>query len=264
MFGFLKDILKSREEKIIYRKDTPYNKITVLDDGQKLKLILDRSHNLHSVLSKNRFITGSYWDMCAILSLLLSLERGSVLILGFGGGSVSRIIKTISPSIKVFGVDIDKEVLAVARRFFDAKADYLLVDDFDSFIRYVRKVFTVIFVDVFREAMIPFKIFEKSFWCDLSEKSEVGVIVNTISMIQAEGIKEMSQNFFPISKIVRNRESENYVVVSIKHLDDVIIRERELKIKEILSMKSEKSENIAHDLKDIFLTLDYVVSSILQ
>ncbi len=265
MFGFFKDIFKTREgEKVIYRKDTPYNRILVLDDGQKLKLILDPSYNLHSVLFKNKVITGSYWDMCAILSLFFSFEGGTVLILGFGGGSVSRIIKSLAPWIKVLGVDIDKEVLHVARKFFDAKADYLLVDKFDSFIEYVRMKFKVVFVDVFQNAMIPFSIFEQDFWSNISGKSEYGVIVNTVSVIQAEGIREVSRKFFPVSKIVKNPESENYVVVNLREFDKDFFKSRAQNIKELLQIKSEKSKNLAHDIRDILLTIDYILDAILR
>lgn len=64
--------------------------------------------------------TGSVWD--AIAAPLLSLpvgRRRNVLVLGLGGGSAARIVRALAPAARIVGVELDREVIAAARRHLD-------------------------------------------------------------------------------------------------------------------------------------------------
>ncbi len=64
-------------------------------------------------------MTGGSWDLLAAPVLLASTERAPrVLLLGVGGGTVIRVVRALRPDADVVGVDLDAEVLAVARREF--------------------------------------------------------------------------------------------------------------------------------------------------
>lgn len=267
MIELIKDILNIREEKILYRKDTPYNNIVVIDDGKKIKLILDSSYNLHSVLVRGSFFTGSYWDVCALLALLMcaNLKNSSIVILGFGGGSVSRIIKHLSPNIKVVGVDIDKHVLFVAKQLFNSSADLLVVSEFSSFLETVKRKFSVIFIDVFQKATVPYSLFEENIWELISQKTEYGFVVNTISIIQSEGIIAASKKFFPKVKVLKSPESANYIVFGIKSAETNvmnILEQNFVYIQKTLENKLEKSKILNNELTDILATLNYIFESV--
>lgn len=67
--------------------------------------------------------TGSVWDaLGAALLALPARRRRSVLLLGLGGGSAARLVRALAPQARIVGVEIDPEVVAAARRFFELDA----------------------------------------------------------------------------------------------------------------------------------------------
>jgi len=96
--------------------------------------------------------TGSVWDaLAAPLLLLPPARRRSVLVLGLGGGSVARLVRTIAPRARIVGVEVDPEVVAAARRWFDL--DELGIEvvpgDAHAYLRRARRRFDAIIEDVF-------------------------------------------------------------------------------------------------------------------
>lgn len=63
--------------------------------------------------------TGSVWDaLAAPLLLLPPARRRRVLILGLGGGSAARLVRALAPRAAIVGVELDRAVIAAARRHF--------------------------------------------------------------------------------------------------------------------------------------------------
>eukprot|EP00931_Biecheleriopsis_adriatica_P051425 TRINITY_DN29822_c0_g1_i2.p1 TRINITY_DN29822_c0_g1~~TRINITY_DN29822_c0_g1_i2.p1 ORF type:complete len:258 (-),score=64.55 TRINITY_DN29822_c0_g1_i2:335-1108(-) len=64
--------------------------------------------------------TGCIWDcLAAPLLALPAPRRRRVLMLGLGGGSVARVIRALAPESTIVGVEIDQEVVEVARAELD-------------------------------------------------------------------------------------------------------------------------------------------------
>jgi predicted membrane-bound spermidine synthase len=72
-----------------------------------------------SVWRPGRDLTEGSWDLLAAPVLLTGGEAPRVLLLGAGGGTVIRVIRALRPAARITAVDLDAEVLAVARREFD-------------------------------------------------------------------------------------------------------------------------------------------------
>jgi predicted membrane-bound spermidine synthase len=72
-----------------------------------------------SVWPSRRATTNGSWDLLAAPVLLAPTGRAPrVLLLGVGGGTVIRVIRALRPEAAVIAVDLDAEVLTVARREF--------------------------------------------------------------------------------------------------------------------------------------------------
>lgn len=96
--------------------------------------------------------TGSVWD--ALVAPLLALppaRRRSVLILGLGGGSAARIVRAIAPAARIVGVELDRGVVAAARRHFDLDAlgVEIVCDDARAVLTRERRRFDLVIDDVF-------------------------------------------------------------------------------------------------------------------
>jgi precorrin-6B methylase 2 len=123
---------------------------------QGLELRVDGT--LASLLKPGRVTSGPVWD--AIAAPLLALPpdcRRSLLMVGFGAGSVARLARALAPSLHIVGVERDEEVLAVARREFglDALEAELVVDDALSFLKREGRVFDVVVEDLFGGSRSP-------------------------------------------------------------------------------------------------------------
>jgi spermidine synthase len=105
-----------------------------------------------SLLRPGRATTGSVWDAIAAPVLALPPQRRRrFLILGLGGGSVARVLRAVAPRSEIVGVEIDREVIAAARRHFglDGLGVELVRDDALAVLGRERRRFDAIFDDVF-------------------------------------------------------------------------------------------------------------------
>lgn len=96
--------------------------------------------------------TGSVWDALAAPVLALAPERRRrVLMLGLGGGSAARIVRAIAPRAHILAVELDAEVVAAARRWFDLDRLGLevAVADAREFLARERRRFDAVLDDVF-------------------------------------------------------------------------------------------------------------------
>jgi SAM-dependent methyltransferase len=96
--------------------------------------------------------TGSVWDALAIPLLALpAARRRSVLLLGLGGASAARLVRTVAPRARIVGVEIDAEVVRAARRWFGLDALRVSVRRADArvFLARERRRFDLVLDDVF-------------------------------------------------------------------------------------------------------------------
>nr|ACD56612.1 hypothetical protein [Gossypioides kirkii] len=89
---------------------TQYNDILIVDTPQSRMLLLDSTHNVHSVLQKgDEKWTGSYWD--EFVSLPPIVPEGPIAIYGLGGGTAAHLMLDVWPSLQLEGWEIDEIIL---------------------------------------------------------------------------------------------------------------------------------------------------------
>jgi len=96
--------------------------------------------------------TGTVWDaLAAPLLLLPPARRRSILVLGMGGGSAARLARSVAPRARIVGVELDREVVRAARRWFDLDELRIevVVGDAHAYLRRARRRFDAILEDVF-------------------------------------------------------------------------------------------------------------------
>ncbi len=91
----------------------------------------------------------------------------NILVLGVAGGSV---IKTLANEIKfkgkITGVEIDKEVVAIANTYFklnEIKNLDLIIDDAFEFVLKTKTKYDLIIIDIFQDTTMPNFLFEDFF-----------------------------------------------------------------------------------------------------
>jgi SAM-dependent methyltransferase len=96
--------------------------------------------------------TGLVWDaLVAPLLLLPPRRRRRVLVLGLGGGSAARLARALAPRARIVGVELDRAVVAAARRRLDLDAlgVEVVIGDALAFLERTRERFDAILEDLF-------------------------------------------------------------------------------------------------------------------
>lgn len=106
---------------------------------------------LASSYRSGRSLTGLVWWALAAPVLLAGGRRRRVLLLGLAAGSVARAIRALDPDAEIVGVEIDRQVLRLARRHFglgELRVE-VIAGDALAYLRRERRLFDVVVEDLF-------------------------------------------------------------------------------------------------------------------
>jgi spermidine synthase len=136
-------------------------------------------------LTQSGQVIEKIWGRAFKKLLPLAFKPTSVLILGFGAGSVAKVISKKWSKAKITGIEIDPVVIKIAKEYFGADkiANLKIINqDAESYIKKVSKIkqeFDLVLVDCYQGYKIP-KIFEDiTFLRSLKKKGKV-VLVNRL------------------------------------------------------------------------------------
>ncbi|EYU31224.1 hypothetical protein MIMGU_mgv1a019345mg [Erythranthe guttata] len=115
---------EEEEFHVLTSVQTSYNQIVILDTPNSRLLLLDSTHNVHSMLNKSiSKWTGSCWDEFAVLPPVV--PKGPIAIFGLGGGTAAHLILQLWPSLQLEGWEIDGILI-------DKSRDYLGLCDIEK------------------------------------------------------------------------------------------------------------------------------------
>ncbi|KAM1454967.1 hypothetical protein EV1_004342 [Malus domestica] len=80
-------------------------------------LLLDSSHNVHSIVYKDQKWTASYWICDEFASLPAIVPKGPIAILGLDGGTAAHLMLILGPSLQLEGWEIDQIFIDKAREY---------------------------------------------------------------------------------------------------------------------------------------------------
>jgi spermidine synthase len=177
---------------ILYRKDTAYHRVFVVQDEERRYLRFGSSYQ--SAMDLNDRFTGFIYTSYFDLGLAYAPNAGNVLFVGLGGGSAPKRFWRDFPGLNLQVVELDPVVVDVARRFFRVPNDPRLQIDVDDGRRYLVKhgeLYDVIALDTFFEDGIPFHLTTREFLELVHDRLEPGgvVVTNTIGTMSGEGSK---------------------------------------------------------------------------
>ena len=137
-----------------------YNRLEVI--RQKGKLVLNAPHVNYSFGSLHEVFQSVFRQLAPDFS-----QIKSVLILGFGAGSVAHILqKENGCPCSITGVEIDEEVIALAKKHFglgELKNLDIHISDAAGFLSKETKPYHFIVVDIFLDHRTPEKFLHSAF-----------------------------------------------------------------------------------------------------
>jgi spermidine synthase len=156
------------QDKTLYEKESPYNTIVVTEDDRGLRTLwFERNGVRQSVVDPD---DPDHLELPYLKAMLVGMalveEPQRILVIGLGGGTLPRFIHKHYPKTTIDVVDIDPDVVEVAKRFFAFREDATLrahVADGRRFIEDTRVRYDVIFLDAFGSENIPYDLATQEF-----------------------------------------------------------------------------------------------------
>jgi spermidine synthase len=177
--------------KVLFRKDTEYHQLAVVQDGDTRVLRFGSSFQSAMNVTRPFATEFSYTDLFS-LATLYRPSADSMLFLGLGGGSAPKRMWRDFPELRIDVVELDPVVVDVARRYFAVPDDpRLRIENEDGrlFLAKTDRKWDAIAIDVFYEDGIPFHMSTFEFLELARERLEPGgvVLMNVIGSISDSG-----------------------------------------------------------------------------
>jgi spermidine synthase len=145
---------------VIYEKVSPYNTVIVTEDPRGMRtLLFERGGTRQSVVKPGDpdHLELAY-ARAALAGLALCGEPRRMLVVGLGGATLPTFLRKYYPDAAIDIVEIDPEVVDVAKKFFGFREDERMrayVADGRRFIEGSREPYDVIFLDAYGARNVP-------------------------------------------------------------------------------------------------------------
>lgn len=147
------------EEKVLYEKPSPFGMVIVTEEYGLRTLRFEKGGARQSVVKPgDPDHLALPYARAAFAGLALCREPRRILVVGLGGGTLPMFLRRHYPDAAIDAVDIDPEVVFVAREFFGFREDDRMrgiVGDGRAFIEQTREPYDMIFLDAFGSDSVP-------------------------------------------------------------------------------------------------------------
>lgn len=218
--------------RILYRKVTPYQRITVADSptGKVRYLYSSRKDEKQGGIYLENPLK-LYFEYCKVSLVALAFlgrEPRDMLFVGLGAGSLPRYLARYYPSARIDIAEVDSEVLDVARRYFffrETDGMKVSISDGRSFLRSAERSYDMIFLDAYQVSDIPYHLSTLEFLEEARERlGEEGVVVaNVVGRERNMDFDSMVATYkraYPHIYVFEGISSYNNVIIASEHKVD--------------------------------------------
>lgn len=174
---------------ILYEGESVYNYLRVEDEGDTRILSTNVLFGVQSVKTKTPGLTGLYHDYALAAPVITDAmtKPQDILILGLGAGTYATQCKYYFEQTDIDGVEIDSEIIRLARTYFDLPEDvHTYEQDGRAYINTCKKQYDVIMVDAYQDISIPFQMSSVEFFTLVRDRlKENGVMTVNLNMYSA-------------------------------------------------------------------------------
>ena len=145
---------------VLYEKPSAYNNIIVTEEADGMRVLrFERGGARQSITKPGEpEYLGFAYTKVAFVGLALTEEPRRIMVVGIGGGTMPMFLRKYYPKATIDAVDIDPDVVHVAKQYFGFREDEKLkahVGDGRAFIENAREPYDVIFLDAFGTRNVP-------------------------------------------------------------------------------------------------------------
>ncbi len=181
---------------------------------------------IHALFHRKRFLTGLAWDLIAASALLRKDgPPRSVLMLGLAGGTAYRVLRHLLPDCKLTAIDIDPEIVGLARGHMelDTLGIEVVIGDAYGWLAKNKRKFDMVFDDIYLAGKTD--VFRPRAWNpELMEHLKNAMAPGgllAVNLVTGEGHRTMQSltrrilsAAFPVVRSLRTPEGMNEVLVA--------------------------------------------------
>ncbi|MGD2079519.1 MAG: fused MFS/spermidine synthase, partial [Nitrospirota bacterium] len=213
-------------EKILYEKNTLYQYLVVADDLEKKERYIYNSKRDYMqggipIEDPDKLIF-PYYRMSFISLAFSERSPDDVLFVGLGAGAMPRWFNRHYPEVRTDVVEIDPEILKVAREYLHFEETdnmKVYISDGRRFIKRAKTRYDMIFLDAYQTDFIPFHMTTVEFLREVKKTlDENGIVVsNIVSEKKNKYFHSMIKTYrevFPRLYIFKGGGSGNHVFIA--------------------------------------------------
>ena len=174
------------QENVLYEKASAYNNIIVTEEASGYRVLRFERGGARQSIGKpgEPEYLGFAYTKVAFVGLALVPEPSRILVVGIGGGTMPMFLRAYYPNATIDAVDIDPDVVQVAKDYFGFREDDRLkahVGDGRAFVEKTRDPYDIIFLDAFGTRNVPVHLTTAEFMQAVRRAVKpAGVIVGNI------------------------------------------------------------------------------------
>jgi len=155
---------------LLYERDSAYNYIQVLREGEEVLLKLNEGEGIQSAYHPGEIISGYIYDYFLLLPFFRSNPPSppvsSLCLIGLAGGTAARQYSAVFGPLPIDGVEIDPAIVEVGQRFFGLELPNLriAIEDGRYYLAHSPGRYDVILVDAYNPPYIPFQLTTAEFF----------------------------------------------------------------------------------------------------
>ncbi len=169
-------LLSSQYVGLLESVESQYNNIKVYKSGSYVTMRFSRANSEFSestINTSNSMELPSSYNRSIMAALAYSPDCKKILMVGLGGGSITRYINTFMPNVDITNVELDRDVIRLAKKYFYIKeANNFKIIESDGRIYLKQNMDTkydLVILDAFRGGYIPFHLLTKEYFSLIKE-----------------------------------------------------------------------------------------------